>query len=483
KWNLCCCSNNPTLIQSGSIEALFWKTVSTQRLQAEVHVYPPAPFRPAATQCRLKLDTEAEGQRTMGLKVVVVTVLLVAALSYYIYTPLPDAIQEPWKLMVVDAGFRTAMNLATLKHQLGLDHYITSVRHTLEGFDSTVTALQGSESTAGVVPGVKVSDITFARIPVRVYEPPAGGEGHLRRGLMYLHGGGWAFGSGKMGSYDKMSRMISDELNTVVVSVEYRLFPDVHFPEPFLDCVAAAKHFLSAEVLAKYAIDPERVAVSGDSAGGNLAAAVAQEISTDDSMSVKFSVQALIYPALQALDFNTPSYVQNHNMAILSRQVMVQFWLQYLGADISVEPQLIANNHSAMQQLALTSELRSRLDWTTLLTQKFKKSYTPVVVERDSHGLLKKVPGFLDVRSSPLLAGPEVLAKCPRAYILTCEYDVLRDDGLMYARRLQDAGVSVASDYYEDGFHGCLSFTSWPMDFDVGKRALRGFVNWLQNNL
>ncbi|MEQ2188179.1 hypothetical protein GOODEAATRI_012394, partial [Goodea atripinnis] len=411
-------------------------------------------FRPAATQCRLKLDTEAEGQRTMGLKVVVVTVLLVAALSYYIYTPLPDAIQEPWKLMVVDAGFRTAMNLATLKHQLGLDHYITSVRHTLEGFDSTVVALQGSESTAGVVPGVKVSDITFARIPVRVYEPPAGGEGHLRRGLMYLHGGGWAFGSG-----------------------------NVHFPEPFLDCVAAAKHFLSAEVLAKYAIDPERVAVSGDSAGGNLAAAVAQEISTDDSMSVKFSVQALIYPALQALDFNTPSYVQNHNMAILSRQVMVQFWLQYLGADISVEPQLIANNHSAMQQLALTSELRSRLDWTTLLTQKFKKSYTPVVVERDSHGLLKKVPGFLDVRSSPLLAGPEVLAKCPRAYILTCEYDVLRDDGLMYARRLQDAGVSVASDYYEDGFHGCLSFTSWPMDFDVGKRALRGFVNWLQNNL
>ncbi|MEQ2218486.1 hypothetical protein XENOCAPTIV_003843 [Xenoophorus captivus] len=323
-------------------------------------------------------------------------------------------LQKPCNFETVAISVMVQSCKATLKHQLGLDHYIASVRHTLEGYDSTVTALQGSESTVGVVPGVKVSDITFARIPVRVYEPPAGGEGHLRRGLMY------------------------------------RLFPDVHFPEPFLDCVAAAKHFLSAEVLAKYAIDPERVAVSGDSAGGNLAAAVAQE---------------------------------NHNMAILSRQVMVQFWLQYLGADISVEPQLIANNHSAMQQLALTSELRSRLDWTTLLTQKFKKSYTPVVVERDSHGLLKKVPGFLDVRSSPLLAGPEVLAKCPRAYILTCEYDVLRDDGLMYARRLQDAGVSVASDYYEDGFHGCLSFTSWPMDFDVGNRALRGFVNWLQNNL
>ncbi|XP_015230754.1 PREDICTED: neutral cholesterol ester hydrolase 1 [Cyprinodon variegatus] len=419
----------------------------------------------------------------MKMKAVVVTVLLAAALSYYIYTPLPDGIQEPFKLMVVDASFRTAINLAALKYWLGLDHYITSFRQTLEGFDSTISALLGSTSPAGVVPGVKVSDITFAGVPVRVYEPPAGGEGHLRRGLMYFHGGGWAFGSGKMGAYNKMTQMISDELNTVVVSVEYRLFPEVHFPEPFLDCLSAAKHFLSPEVLAKYSIDPERVAVSGDSAGGNLAAAVAQEISTDDSVSVKFSVQALIYPALQALDFNTPSYVQNDNMAILPRRVMVQFWLQYLGADISLQPQVIANNHSALQHSPLTPELRSRLDWTSLLAQRFKKSFKPVVVERESQGLLKKVPAFLDVRSAPLLAGAEVLAKCPRAYILTCEYDVLRDDGLMYARRLQDAGVSVSSDYYENGFHGCLSFTSWPLGFDVGKRALRGYINWLQENL
>lgn len=61
----------------------------------------------------------------------------------------------------------------------------------------------------------------------------------------------------------------------------YRLYPEVHFPVPYLDCLAAAKHFLSKEVLAKYAIDPERVAVSGDSAGGNLAAAVAQAVQKD----------------------------------------------------------------------------------------------------------------------------------------------------------------------------------------------------------
>lgn len=207
------------------------------------------------------------------------------------------------------------------------------------------------------------------------------------------------------------------------------------------------------------------------------------QISIDESMSVKFSVQALIYPVLQALDFNTPSYVDNQYVPPLFRSLMVQFWLQYLNADLSLQPQLIANNHSALQHSGLTPEQRSRLDWTSLLPQKHKKNHKPVVVENGSPGILKKVPGLLDVRAAPLLAGPEVLAKCPRAYVLTCEYDVLRDEGLMYARRLQDAGVTVTSDHYEHGFHGCLTMVTWPTDFDVGKRALRGYLNWLQNNL
>ncbi|XP_026158089.1 neutral cholesterol ester hydrolase 1a [Mastacembelus armatus] len=419
----------------------------------------------------------------MRLLPVVLTVVLSVAVAYYFYVPLPDAIQEPWKLMMVDAGFRAALYLASLKDWLGLNHYMKSFRQSTEGVEDMMKGLLSSESGGGVMPGVKVSDITFAGIPVRLYEPPAGGEGHLRRGLMYFHGGGWALGSAKMGSYDTISRIVSDELNTVVVSVEYRLYPEVHFPVPYLDCLTAAKYFLSHDVLAKYAIDPERVGVSGDSAGGNLAAAVTQEISTDDTMTVKFSVQALVYPVLQALDFNTPSYLQNKEIPILYRPMMIRFWLQYLGVDLSLQPQFLANNHSSLHQTTITPELRARVDWTVLLPQKYKKNYKLLVVEKGLQGLGKEVPGLLDMRASPLLAGPEVLGKCPRAYILTCEYDVLRDDGLMYAQRLQDAGVTVTNDHYDDGFHGCFSLITWPLEFDVGKRALRGYLNWLQNNL
>lgn len=207
------------------------------------------------------------------------------------------------------------------------------------------------------------------------------------------------------------------------------------------------------------------------------------QISIDDTMSIKFSLQALIYPVLQALDFNTPSYLQNQHIPILYRPLMVRFWLQYLGADISLLSQVLVNNHSSLDNSDITPELRAQLDWTILLPQKYKKSYKPLIVHKGSQGITKETPGMLDVRAAPLLAGQEVLAKCPRAYILTCEFDVLRDDGLMYVRRLQDAGVTVTSDHYEDGFHGCLSFSRWPLEFDVGKRALRGYLNWLKNNL
>ncbi|KAM3595613.1 uncharacterized protein V6R79_026310 [Siganus canaliculatus] len=415
----------------------------------------------------------------MRLLPVTVTVLLTLSLAYYVYTPLPDAIQEPWKLMFLDTSVRAVMDLASFKAWLGIDNYIHSIRRSTDALDRT--RYDDKPNGGGVIPGVKISDVEFAGVPVRVYEPPPGGEGHLRRGLLYIHGGGWALGNAKKGSYNSITEMLSNELNAVVVSVEYRMYPEVLFPVPYLDCLAAAKHFLSPEVLAAYAIDPERVAVSGDSAGGNLAAAVSQGISTDDSISVKFSIQALIYPVLQALDFNTPSYLRNQNIPILSHSLMVQYWLQYLGVDLSLMPQAMANHHSSLQHTSITPELRARVDWTTLLDSKYKKNYKPVIVGKGSQGT--ELPGMLDTRAAPLLAGPEVLAKCPRAYIMTCEFDVLRDDGLMYVRRLQEAGVTVTNAHYEDGFHGAFSFVDWPFDFAVGRRMHRDYLNWLKNNL
>lgn len=202
----------------------------------------------------------------------------------------------------------------------------------------------------------------------------------------------------------------------------------------------------------------------------------------DSSISVKFKVQSLIYPVLQALDFNTPSYQLNQNVPVLYRTLMVKFWLSYLNADPSLIKALMINNHTALD-LSQVGPWRAKVDWTALLPAQFKKDYKPVVQARGMSRMVKEVPGLLDVRAAPLLAERDVLSQTPRAYILTCEHDVLRDDGLMYGRRLEEAGVTVASDHYEDGFHGCLTMAFWPMYFSVGVRALGNYIAWLDQNL
>ncbi|XP_035524253.1 neutral cholesterol ester hydrolase 1-like [Morone saxatilis] len=398
--------------------------------------------------------------------------VLLSAAAYFVYLPLPSGVSEPWKLMLLDALFRSFMKASDVAHALGVCHRV----HLLNQVVSWVEVI---EARSG--PTVLVADSTLGGVPTRVFQPKAGKQ--LKRGIIYFHGGGWALGSGRMRSYDLLCRKMAEDLDSVVMSVDYRLAPEAVFPDQYHDALGASRAFLSPEVLERYSIDPERVCVSGDSAGGNLAAAVAQELSSDDSLTVKFKVQALIYPVLQALDFYTPSYQQNQAVPILYRPYMARFWLQYLGADSSLEPLLLANNHSSLDQPTISASTRSKLDWTALLPAKRRKHFRPVVKETGSPGVMGEVPELMDVRAAPLLAEQGVLGRTPKAYVMTCEYDVLRDDGLMYVRRLQDAGVTVTSDHYEDGFHGCMVFAFLPMMSSVGHRSMNNYIHWLDQNL
>ncbi|KAF7214179.1 neutral cholesterol ester hydrolase 1 [Nothobranchius furzeri] len=398
--------------------------------------------------------------------------VMLAAAAYYVYLPLPSGVSEPWKLMLLDSLFRSFMQASDIAHALGFCHRV----HLLNRVVSWVEVVEARSSVT-----VHVTDSTLGGVPTRVFQPKEGRK--LKRGVIYFHGGGWALASGKMRSYDLLCRKMSEDLDAVIMSVDYRLAPDAVFPDQYHDALAASRAFLSTEVLQRYSIDPERVCVSGDSAGGNLAAAAAQEFGSDESLEVKFKVQALIYPVLQALDFYTPSYQQNQAVPILYRPYMARFWLQYLGADAALEPLLLANNHSSLDQPAIGAVTRSRLNWTALLPAERRKHYQPVVREKGSPSVVSTVPGLTDVRASPLLAEQGVLGKTPKAYVMTCEFDVLRDDGLMYARRLQDAGVDVTSDHYDDGFHGCMVFANLPLMSSVGRRSMDGFIRWLDRNL
>ncbi|XP_064418323.1 neutral cholesterol ester hydrolase 1 [Latimeria chalumnae] len=401
--------------------------------------------------------------------------LCTALAAYYVYIPLPSSLSEPWKLMLLDATFRAAQHLGYLAHGLGISHHLKVLNYVITSFE--MLEPKSSES-------VQVTDTTFDQVQVRVFEARPKSDAELRRAVVYVHGGGWALASARMRSYDYLCRKMAEDMNAVIVSIEYRLAPEVHFPEQFHDAARATRYFLHPEVLAEYSVDPRRVAISGDSAGGNLAAAVCQELTQDSTVTTKLKIQALIYPVLQALDFNTPSYQQNMDIPILYRPVMARFWLEYLNGDPSFVQPMLVNNHTALDlSQAVLVRARLNLNWTSLLPPSFKGNYKPVLQTVGNPHVLQEVPALLDVRAAPLIAEKEVLHLLPKTYILTCEHDVLRDDGIMYAKRLEAAGVEVTHDHYEDGFHGCMIFGIWPIYFTVGARTTENYIKWLDQNL
>nr|XP_001335382.2 neutral cholesterol ester hydrolase 1-like [Danio rerio] len=409
----------------------------------------------------------------MMRSILIVAILLSIAAAYYIYLPLPSTISEPWKLMFMDAILRGVMHVSFFAHNLGLSQPFDVAKYAASWDE--IKAPQSSQT-------IRVTETYFEGVQAQVFESTqADQEPYLKRGIIYFHGGGWTLGSGKMQTYYLQCWSMAEQLDAVVISIEYRLTPEARFPDQYNEAVQASKHILTAEILRRYFIDPKRVAVSGDSAGANLAAAVAQQMALDHSASIKFKVQALLYPVLQALDFNTPSYQQNGNIPILHRPLMARFWLEYLNGDPRLVMSLLANNHTVQSQE--TEAARAKIDWTRLLPVAFQKSYKPVFPLDGDPKLLEMLPGLLDVRAAPLLAESEVLKAVPPAYIMTCEHDVLRDDGLMYATRLQQAGVPVTLDHYEDGFHGCLSFAFGPFRFSVGFKSFRNYIRWMEENL
>ncbi|XP_018426679.1 PREDICTED: arylacetamide deacetylase [Nanorana parkeri] len=395
-------------------------------------------------------------------------VLVTVLLAYYIYKPLPDNVEEKFKVMLLDATFRTLGHAGYLAELLGVTHYmdvmmlLTKVEHTEPISDENVT----------------VTDTSFSNVPVRLYVPKRQSEGP-RRAVIYIHGGGWCLGSAAMKPYDLLSRKTAHQLSAVVVSINYRLAPKFHFPTQFDDVYAVVRFFLQKSILDKYSVDPNRIAVSGDSAGGNLAAAITQTLFHDPEVKVKLRIQALIYPVLQTLDLYTPSYRENGNMPLLSRTLMVRFWSEYFTTDQKLFKAMLSNRYIPSQE----AHLFKFVNWSTLLPNSLKNNHVYHKPEYGDSSFVKKYPGILDIKSSPLLQEDENLKGLPLTYVLTCMYDVLRDDGFMYASRLRQAGVQVVHHHYDSTFHGILLLNTLPFDFAIAHHISDKYLMWLDSNL
>jgi len=258
---------------------------------------------------------------------------------------------------------------------------VPAARLATEGF----LALQGDP-----VPVASVVNRTVpgpaGEIPVRVYTPA--GTGPLPV-VLFFHGGGWVIGDLEV--VDRPCRQLADAAGAIVVSVDYRLAPEHRYPAAFDDCYAATAWV--AEHGAEIGADPARLAVAGDSAGGNLAAAVS--LAARDRGGPAIAAQLLIYPVTD-FNFGTPSYTENAEGYILTKAAMVWFWAHYLGAQD-----------------------------------------------------LDKDPYACPARA-------DSLAGLPAAYVATSEFDPLRDEGEAYAARLEQSGVPVTAKRFDGMLHGFL---------------------------
>ncbi|MEE3140661.1 MAG: alpha/beta hydrolase [Actinomycetota bacterium] len=243
-----------------------------------------------------------------------------------------------------------------------------------------VEAFRERVSTASSEPGMSagplysVEDAMAGLVPIRVYRPTS----EIAPVVCYLHGAG--FIAGDLDSHDQICRLLASQIGAVVVAADYRLAPEHPFPAAVDDAFSVVEWIL--DNAAQFGADDTRWAVVGDSAGGNLAAVVAQRWRDWPHSPV---IQALVCPVLELADFDLPSHHSYADGDGFTTAAMRQMADLYLG------------------------DTTDRRD--------------PLV--------------------SPARA--ESLAGLPPAVIISAELDPLRDDGEMYARRLVEAGVPVMS--------------------------------------
>ncbi|XP_067329011.1 arylacetamide deacetylase-like 4 [Anolis sagrei] len=296
-------------------------------------------------------------------------------------------------------------------------------------------------------PTLTIKDLVFDGIPVRVYWPKRTPSGK-RRGVVVIPGGGGVVGN--IGLTDIPCRYIARETDSVVMTVAFRLAPEHPFPIPVMDCCTATKHFLkNAE---EYGVDPHRIVLYGECSGGTFAVAVSEYLAGRKDLP-KLGGQVLIYPGLQAVDLNLPSYQQNHSIPFLFKK-----WALMVATRLLTAKEV--NLEDVMKNAHLPEHVWMKYrKWVNPddIPERFKgRGYVPMERPPFRPELYEIMKEATNPMYSPLLAEDDVIRQLPKTFLLTCEYDIFRDDGLLFKKRLEDNGVPLTWYHIEDGFHGIL---------------------------
>lgn len=278
-------------------------------------------------------------------------------------------------------------------------------------FNSTDSSLAGlrlaySEMCRAFTParpaGLYVVDFVLSGVAVRSYQPPVSGTSCI----VYLHGGGWVVGD--LDSHDFICAELASTLGVLVIAVDYRRAPEHPFPAAFDDCLKVWRALRTGP----FQLVPERMLVAGDSAGGNLAAALC--LALRDASEPLPCAQALIYPGLGG-DHRLPSRSECADAPLLSNSDVDCYHALYLRGT------------------------------------RHPSAYAMPLLATDFRGL-------------------------PPAWIAVAQFDPLRDDGVRYAEQLNAAGGAATLYVGEGLVHGCLRARGQVVEVDELYQALFGYL-------
>lgn len=326
-------------------------------------------------------------------------------------------------------------------------------------------------------PDTFIENVEIESVPTRVYLP----YNRTNNGaIIFIHGGGFVLGNVEI--YEPMVRQLAKDSGMLTFSIDYRLAPEHVFPAGLNDCERVVLHILQ-NGYKQVEIDRKRVALMGDSAGGGLVATITHHLRHRKDIPQP-KAQILLYPLLQVHNLRTPSYEYYYQemagTAFVDPRLVAQYYLMYAGIDddlnAKLTPLVLESKHLSQSARCGFEEY---LD-LSLVPEEFKSNQNATHTDytHDVNASEFLAPFLENPDFTPLLQ-PD-LSRLPKSLIVTMEYDVLRDEGIVYAKRLQRAGIVTTWKHFPTGFHAILNFNSI---IETPRRILRYISRWTQENV
>lgn len=358
-------------------------------------------------------------------------------------------------------------------------------------------------------PQVTELDRTIEGVRVRVYQPK-GKTTEKRPVMVYFHGGGYYLDL--LDAFDSYLYEFVKRLDMIVIAVDYDLAPEHSYPEQNDQSMRVVKYVLKQAGGGKddqdlVGLDPKRVVLAGDEAGGQIAAVLTQQLAAE-RFDPQPRLQVLIYPWVQmANPIAMPSTVYYHDKGLFNPKMnFVNYAMYYMGiTNLTQELEFayVSNSHFMLiKDEAKREKYMSFFDTEKLpdFIKKDKSYYKggkdavqnkyayPVKFDQQSIlnkdiVLANKFKQLFEPDVSPLFAEIKDLKHLPKTYFIILEWDTLKDEGVLYAQRLKEAGVDVKIAFYHDAFHGIARFIRPFFGFNIAREMQSNLITFIKENI